>query len=86
MGSWLASDTDVLQLNARLGAPGPETSRTPYLLSIRVIRVIRGELFLLFFAEFLEGRIATQRVPHRVEPKKGERDRCDVIKAIIGGL
>src|SRR5436305_13225331 len=48
---------------------------TPYLFSIRVIRVIRGELFLLFFTEFLESRIAAQRVPHRVEPKKGSCNR-----------
>ena len=59
IGSWLASDTDALQLDARLGAPGPETSGTPYLFSIRVIRVIRGEIISAF--------------PHRVFGKQDRR-------------
>ena len=45
------------------------------------------ELLLLFFAEFLESRIAAQRVPERIEPKERWRNRYRVIKvAIIGRL
>ena len=36
--------------------------------------LIRGELFLLFLAEFLESGIGAQRVPDRIEPKKGRRN------------
>src|SRR4029077_5776245 len=40
---WLApAAADALQLDARLGAPGPQTSGTPYLFSIRVIRACRA--------------------------------------------
>ena len=45
----------------------------------RPIGAIRGELYfgvvsqLLFLAEFLETRIGPQRVPARIEPKKGRR-------------
>jgi hypothetical protein len=35
---------------------------------IRVIRAIYGEIFLLFFAELLEGAIAAQRLPDQIEP------------------
>ena len=31
-------------------------------------------LFLLFLAEFLESGIAAQRIPDRIEPKKGRRN------------
>ena len=38
---------------------------------IRVIRAIRGEfLLLLFLAEFLETRIAAERIEHRIEPEQ----------------
>ena len=40
-----------------------------------LIRVIRGEQ-LLFFAEFLESRIAPQSIPNRIEPKKGRCHAC----------
>jgi hypothetical protein len=40
-GSWLASDTDALQLECRFGAPA---SRAVPLL-IHVIRAIRGETY-----------------------------------------
>jgi hypothetical protein len=39
MGSWLASDTDALQLDARFDTPGPADA-LPF--CIRVIRGIRG--------------------------------------------
>jgi hypothetical protein len=54
---------------------------------IRVIRAICGEFYfgadsrLLFLAEFLESGIAAQRIPDRVEPKKGRRNG-----AVIGRL
>ena len=43
MDSWVASDTDAVQLGARFGAPGGRV--LPLLLNhvcIRVIRAIRG--------------------------------------------
>ena len=42
---------------------------------------------LLFLAEFLESGIAAQRVPERIEPKKGWRNgRWDVKPATIWRL
>ena len=35
---------------------------------------------LLFLAEFLESGIAAQRVPDRIEPKKGRRDGRWAVK------
>ena len=54
----------------------------------RVIRVIRGQLLLLFLAEFLESGIAAQRVPERIKPKKGRRNRRWACKTVtlIGRL
>ena len=42
---------------------------------------IRGKLFLLFLAQFLESRFAAQRVPEWVEPKKGWCNRRWPVKA-----
>ena len=43
----------------------------PSVLSVRSV----VKLFLLFLAEFLESGIAAQRVPERIEPKKGRCNR-----------
>jgi hypothetical protein len=93
-----ADDTDIMDGFPRCRPP----RRTPYnwtqdwvhraiarlFFVIGVIRLIRVKLFLLFFAEFLESGIATQRVPDWIEPKKGRRNRrCKVIiPAPIGRL
>ena len=60
MDSWLASDTDAVQLGARVGAPGGRV--LPLLLNhvcICVIRVIRGEVLLRREGgdDFLEARL-----------------------------
>jgi hypothetical protein len=70
MDSWLASDTDALQLGTRFGAPGGRA--LPLLLNhvcICVIRVIRGEVLLRREGgdDFFEVRIAAQRIPVRIE-------------------
>jgi hypothetical protein len=38
---------------------------------------------LFFLAEFLEARIVAQRIPERIEPKKGRRNRRWVVKPSI---
>jgi len=69
MDSWLASDTDALQLGARFGAPGGRA--LPLLLNhvcICVIRVIRGEVLLRreggddFRHEFHQWSQSSQRI------------------------
>jgi hypothetical protein len=83
MGSWLASDTDALQLDTGFGAP---VDRAPTFCD-RCYPGNRGELFLVFLAEFLETRITTQRVPERIEPKKGwSNGRWGVNRAPIRRL
>ena len=42
----------------------------PSVLSVRSV----VKLFLLFLAEFLESGIGAQRIPDRIEPKKGRRN------------
>jgi len=47
----------------------------------------RQDLVLLFLTELLKSRIAAQRVPDRIEPKKGRRNaQLAVPHAIIGRL
>ena len=42
---------------------------------------------LLVLAEFLESRIATQRIPHRIKPEECRRDgRCAVNEGSVGRL
>src|SRR5205814_3672568 len=86
--SWLASAAaDALQLDARLGALGPATAGRPTCflsaLSLQslVNPILAQDSRLLFLAEFLESGIGAQRVPDRVEPKKGRRNG-----AVIGRL
>ena len=38
-----------------------------------------GEIILLFLAELLESGIAAQRIPERIEPKKGWRDQSRTV-------
>ena len=47
-----------------------QSRREARVLPIRVIRVIRGELFLLFLAEFLEARVTAKRVEHGIETEQ----------------
>ena len=74
-GSWLAYDTDTLQLDGR-GLAASYDSLLKH-ICIRVIHAIRGEFYfgagsrLLFLAEFLESGIGTQRIPDWIEFKKG---------------
>ena len=71
MASWLASDTDALQLDARFDALGPATAgRPPF--CIRVIRAIRGEFY--FGAEFtaaFDRRVFGKRGWLATDPRSG---------------
>jgi len=42
---------------------------------LSLVEEVIGRLLLVFLAEFLEGWIRAQRVPKRIEPKKGRRNR-----------
>ena len=44
------------------------------------------DLFLLFLAEFLESGIGAQRVPDRIEPKKGRRNGRYAVKPALYGV
>ena len=51
------------------------------------VHFVEEALRLVFLAEFLESGIAAQRVPDRIEPKKGRSNgRWEVIPARIGRL
>ena len=67
MDSWLASDTDALQLDTRFGAPGGRA--LPLLLNHVCICVIRGEVLLRREGgdDFFEARVAAQKVPIGIE-------------------
>ena len=54
----------------------------PKTFVLSVLSVVK--LLLLFLAEFLESRIAAQRVPDRIEPKKRRRNRYAVDPALTG--
>jgi hypothetical protein len=55
----------------------------PYRFVLSVRSVVK--LFRLFLAEFLESGIGAQRVPDRIKPKKGRRNRrWHVNVAMIG--
>ena len=51
-----------------------DTPATGDVTSARSPQRRRVKLFLLFLAEFLESGIAAQRIPERIEPKKGRRN------------
>ena len=72
------------RIDARLGARSRSRAKVGGALLLGVnhicigaVCVIRGRiLFLLFLAEFLETRIGAQRVPERIESKKGRGNGC----------
>ena len=91
-----ASHTDAMQLGDRSDAPAAATDGRLYpfvsVLSVKSVACHAGvstegvNLFLLFLAEFLESGIGAQRVPDRIEPKKGRRNGRVVNQAVVGRL
>jgi hypothetical protein len=69
LGSALTRPSGSRRINAIRGPATPERQQR------------RVKLFLPFLAKLLETRIAAQRVPKRIEPKKGRRN-----PAVIGRL
>ena len=68
-----SAEADALQLDARLGAPGPQTSGTPYLFSTRVIRAchavasrVGGQSVVAFFPEISVHSLLDPAFPRRV--------------------
>ena len=84
--------TPRLEADARTLAHEVRRARSdaPYLFVLSVQSAVNSistqHSVLLFLAEFLEGGIAAQRIPDRIEPKKGRRDGEWLNPARIGCL
>jgi hypothetical protein len=81
---WWLRITDSSSRNAVNNSSACTTKRFPSSRCASAIQIVRplesiadknrADSRLLFLAEFLESRIGAQRVPGRIEPKKGGRD------------